>query len=266
MIEQTGIRECFDYPSKMIGDCNLSEKEPKILDNMDATMEETLAYRTEEFPAVYQVKGCEEYVQQMSLSVEPSHMKEVLIEKGLLESWAKEHHGLVHEVPHIVQEINKFSTRVETLQDKIDWKEFHRNLLKVHDYYVNNIYEEKEEDKHEDKEKDDAVRNSVQIVDDVYRAELDIETVMSTLNNLIVQSKRLTNNIQCVDHKITSLDHKIEQFYRKYNQTLIEREKAFQDMIALHTLRSEIERKLLRMETEIHASRVQIHQQGVRDR
>lgn len=226
-----------------------------------------MEYRTEEYPAVYQVKGSEEYAHQMSVSVKPSHLREVLVEKGLLESWVKEHRGLVHEVPHIVKEINQFSTRIETLQDQIDWTEFHRNLLKVREYYVNNIFvDEEQKNKDEDKEKDDAVTKSMEIVDDVYRAELDIETVMSTLNNLIVQSKRLTNNIQCVDHKITSLDHKIEQFYRKYNQSLIEREKAFQDMIALQTLRSEIDRKLLRMETDIHASRAQIHQQGVRDR
>lgn len=205
--------------------------------------------------AVHQVKLSEEYVHQICVSVEPAHLKEVLVEKGMLESWVKEHRGLM---PHIIKEINQLSARMEIIQDKIDWKEFHRNLLKVHEYYVNNIPEKENV----------ADLKSTAIVDDVCRAGLDIETVMGTLNNLIVQSKRLTNNIECVEHKITTLDHKIEQFYIKYNKTLLEREKAFQDMIALQTMRTDIDRKLMRMEAEIHAARSQVRssRQGVYNR
>lgn len=212
--------------------------------------------RTVGYSGNCQVKGSEEYVQQLSVSVEPAHLREVLMEKGLLESWMKEQRGFDPNVPRIIEKINQFSTRMETIHHKINWQEFRQNLLKVNEYYVNNILRNDEDDE----------SKPVVMVDNVNRAEIDIEAVMSTLNNLIIQSKRLTSNIRCVEQKITTLDYKIEDFYKKYNQTLLDREKAFKDVIAMQTMREQIERKLACMESKIHASRLQMRQQGVCDR
>lgn len=173
------------------------------------------------------------------------------MEKGLLESWVKERRGIDSNVPEIIEKINQFSTRMESIQHKINWQEFRQNLLKVNEYYVNNILHSVE---------DDEPIKPIVMVDNVNRAEMDIETVINTLNNLIIQSKRLTNNIRCVEQKVSSLDYKIEDFYKKYNQTLLNREKAFRDVIAMQTLREQIERKLTRMESKIQASRAQMRQ------
>lgn len=210
-----------------------------------------------EYTGYCQVKGSEEYVQQMSVIVEPAHLREVLMEKGLMESWVKEQRGFDPNVPQIIEKINRFSTRMETIHHKINWQEFRQNLLKVNEYYVNNILRSDE---------DDEASKPVVMVDNVNSAQMDIETVMSTLNNLIIQSKRLTSNIRSVEQKVTTLDYKIDDFYKKYNQTLVDREKAFKDVIAMQKMREQIERKLAGMETKIHASRVQIRQQGVCDR
>lgn len=214
-------------------------------------------FPTVEYTGYYQVKGSEEYVQQVSVSVKPAHLREVLMEKGMLESWVKERRGIDTNVPQIIEKINQFSTRMESVHKKINWQEFRQNLLKVNEYYVNNILNSDE---------DDESNQPIVMVDNVNRAEMDIETVMSTLNNLIIQSKRLTSNIRNVEQKVTTLDYKIDDFYKKYNQTLLDREKAFRDVIAMQTLRDQIERKLTRMESKIQASRAQMRQQGVCDR
>ncbi|XP_032595416.1 uncharacterized protein LOC116805717 [Drosophila grimshawi] len=104
------------------------------------------------------------------------------------------------------------------------------------------------------------------IIDDINhfseRLEINCDNIdldlMAPLNDLAVQSKALSNHIECIDNKISILNLRVEIFYKKYNRTLLNREKAARDMMSLQVLRETIGRKLTQIEMEIHSSKTRL--------
>ncbi|KAH8416931.1 hypothetical protein KR222_006887 [Zaprionus bogoriensis] len=274
---ETGIRQFINYPGELIGDSMLNRRveelvqqtrdefaEHLILDAKYARSKGILMQkgilRSLDKTGDYHTKGAEAYVLQMCEHVNSAHLKEVLKEKGMLESWVKERQALQPKpanppnMSQIIKDINRFTSQMETDHQCINWQEFRGNLLKVHDYYVNN---------RQDQSSNNDNHPTALETEDLDQVDQDYETIMEPLSTLVKHSKRLTNDIEGMERKISRLDDKLEEFYSRYNQTLIDREKAFKDMMALQSMRERIGRRLTHMELEIHATRSQISQQGV---
>ncbi|KAM8708728.1 hypothetical protein ACLKA7_015661 [Drosophila subpalustris] len=210
----------------------------------------------------------EQYVQQLSSNIKPAYLKERVLEKGFIEVCEIEGRNMETtedfsiDMAKIINDINQFTANLESNAHCIDWQEFRLNLLKIHGYYMNNM--QKKDPQNVTQSNDGEDDEEIDI--DLAQVELNIENVMEPLNTLITRSKTLGNHIEGVQHKINSLDLKVEEFYRKYNQTLLNREKAFNDMMTLQSMREKIGQRLSQVEMEIHASHTQLLQRGVQNK
>lgn len=200
-----------------------------------------------------------EHIQQFSSDSKPVYLRNIKFGKGFKHPETSEESPI--DMAKIINDINQFTANLEKNSSSIDWQQFRVNLLKIHRYYMKILQSMKPQNINFI---DDQENAGVGI--DLTQFELDIDNVMEPLNTLIIRSKTLSNQIEGVEYKINNLDSIAEEFYAKYNQTLFNREKAFNDMMTLQSMREKIGKRLSEIEMEMHASRIQLLQRGVQNK
>ncbi|XP_060658608.1 uncharacterized protein LOC132793032 isoform X1 [Drosophila nasuta] len=185
----------------------------------------------------------ENFANQSSPIYRSPDINNLRIEKGLKLSWENKKNTLENgsfDMPKILSYIQQFNKSLDNNSGNINWTDFRKNLLKIHRYYM--------------KQHSFICSDEEYAVDDVGE---------NPLNKFGQDSKTLKKNETC---KINSLDLKMQEFYIKYNRTLINREKTFKEMMTLQSMHKQIGQRLSQIEMEIHASRSQLLKRGVHNK
>lgn len=194
--------------------------------------------------------------------IKPAYVKEALLEQGLKEAWVNEEKDpeTSEESPidlgNIVTDINQFTASLENNIHNNDWHKLRTNLQKIHRYYMDNL--QGSDPQKQTQLIDIGNQDNVKVDINIEQVQLDIDNMMNPFNTIINRSKTLNSH--------TENDLKVKEFYKKYNQTLLNRKKAFNDMKALQSMSARIEQRLTQIEMEIHASRRQLLQRGVQNK
>ncbi|KRF84671.1 kinesin-like protein KIF20B isoform X2 [Drosophila virilis] len=288
LIEQ-GIAEYShseDRSAELIGDCgketveqardelveilslDSSYAQKGIMQESSSDAEQNVEYFAEEEAKevkTIEISSDEEFIRLLRSDVKTSLAEEICLENELEEYILKKLKPQ-KEIPDEIAAMNKFikefTLRIDSHPGMKEWEKFNSCIEKVHQYYMSLDYPMFTQDDNGvqanlDKQ---AEHKDLDVSQGLTQVEADIEKMMEPLNELILRSEKLTHSIEGIEKKITKLDTKVDNFNIKYNDTLANREKSYEDMMALQSMRERIGQRLTRIETEIHTSKTRLLQ------
>jgi len=150
------------------------------------------------------------------------------------------------EITQLINEINQFTSGMETDPDSADWPNFRANLLKIHKHYVS-------VGDPETKEPPCAVH---------IRSPPEAADISEPLKDLRNRAKNLGRNIRGLECKMLTLDHSFDVFCDKFNRSLITKERVERDMVVLAMMRDGIGRRLSQMEAEFRRAKEHLYNRG----
>jgi len=150
------------------------------------------------------------------------------------------------EITQLINEINQFTSGMETDPDSADWPNFRSNLLKIHKHYVSVGDPETKEPPY-----------AVHI-----RSPPEAADISEPLKDLRNRAKKLGRNIRGLECKMLTLDHSFDVFCDKFNRSLITKERVERDMVVLAMMRDGIGRRLSQMEAEFRRAKEHLYNRG----
>ncbi|EDW70013.1 kinesin-like protein KIF20B isoform X1 [Drosophila virilis] len=242
--------------------------EKGIMQESSSDAEQNVEYFAEEEAKevkTIEISSDEEFIRLLRSDVKTSLAEEICLENELEEYILKKLKPQ-KEIPDEIAAMNKFikefTLRIDSHPGMKEWEKFNSCIEKVHQYYMSLDYPMFTQDDNGvqanlDKQ---AEHKDLDVSQGLTQVEADIEKMMEPLNELILRSEKLTHSIEGIEKKITKLDTKVDNFNIKYNDTLANREKSYEDMMALQSMRERIGQRLTRIETEIHTSKTRLLQ------
>ncbi|EDV52796.1 uncharacterized protein LOC6544171 [Drosophila erecta] len=151
------------------------------------------------------------------------------------------------EIAQIINEINQFTSGMESDPNTADWASFRVNLLKIHKYYVN-------EPKEKDQERPISKFGTVKISESSY--------INEPLEDLSSRAKYLRKNIRGLECRMLTLDHSVDDFSDKLSRSSVTKEQVQREMKAIALVRDDIGRRLSQMEVEFRRAKEQLFERG----
>ncbi|XP_064545865.1 uncharacterized protein LOC135433640 [Drosophila montana] len=242
--------------------------EKGIMQESSSDAEQTVDYFTEEEAQevkTIEISSDDEFIRLLSSDIKTSLAEEMYLENEL-EEYILRKLKPQKEVPDEIADMNKFikefTLRIDSHPGMKEWEKFNSCIEKVHQYYMSLDYQmfDKDDNGVQGNLDKQTEHKDLEICQGLTQVEADIEKMMEPLNELILRSEKLTHSIEGIEKKITKLDTKVDSFNIKYNDTLANREKSYEDMMALQSMRERIGQRLTRIETEIHTSKTRLLQ------
>ncbi|XP_030572973.1 uncharacterized protein LOC115771413 isoform X2 [Drosophila novamexicana] len=242
--------------------------EKGIMQESSSDAERQVDYFTEEEAKevkTIEISTDEEFIRLLSSDIKTSLAEEMYMENELEEYILKKLKPQ-KEIPDEIAAMNKFikefTLRIDSHPGMKEWEKFNSCIEKVHQYYMSLDYPmfTKDDNGVQGNLDNQTEHKNVDVCQGLTQVEADIEKMMEPLNELILRSEKLTHSIEGIEKKITKLDTKVDSFNIKYNDTLANREKSYEDMMALQSMRERIGQRLTRIETEIHTSKTRLLQ------